>query len=47
MQTLRIKFAHTKRQMARVLEVSYGGIVLLHMRYVERPLSDLSEFAGD
>ena len=33
--------------MARLLEVSYGGIVLFHMRYVERIFSDLSEFAGD
>ncbi len=33
--------------MACALEVSFGSIVLLHKRYVERLLSDLRVFAGN
>ncbi len=46
LETVGIKFSRTKRQMACALEVSYGGIVLLHMRYVEQLLSDLIQLAS-
>ncbi len=45
--TLDIKFAITKRQMAKVLDVSYGVIVFFNMRCVERIRSEWSELASD